>query len=77
MEPMQFDISGGKSHDIIPYMIINLDYKDQVYIGKNTPLVYISDEDTLCEYLEVNEIVESKQGINWVAPSQRKLLLLI
>ena len=38
MEPMQMDNSEGRSCDNIPYLIINLDYKDQVYIGKDTPL---------------------------------------
>ena len=37
-------------------MIINLDYEDQVYIGKNTPLAYIKDEDISWKYLEVNDI---------------------
>ena len=38
LEPKQMDNSEGKSHHTIPYMIINLDYEDPVYIGKNTPL---------------------------------------
>ena len=65
MEPMQMDNTEGKSRDTIPYMIINLDYNDPVYICKDTPIVYIHEEDISCEYLEVNEIVESMQGINW------------
>ena len=36
MEPMQFDNSEGKQQKEIPYMIINLDYNDEVYMGKNT-----------------------------------------
>ena len=39
LEPMQMDNSEGKSHDTIPYMIVNLDYHDVVYIKKDT-LVY-------------------------------------
>ena len=65
MEPMQLNNSEGKSRDTIPYMIINLDYKDQVYIGKDTPIAYVKDEDKLCEYLEVNEIITPEKGINW------------
>ena len=40
-------------------MIINLDYNDPVYICKDTLVAYIHEEDISCEYLEVNEIVES------------------
>ena len=73
MEPIQFDNNEGKSHDTIPYMI-NLDYEDQVYIDKKTPLAYITNEDISCEYLEVNEIIDSTKGINWVAPQDRKIV---
>ena len=65
LELMQMDNTEDKSHDTIPYMIVNLDYHDAVYISKNTPIAYIHDGDILCEYLEVNEVVESTQGINW------------
>ena len=34
MELMQMDNTEGKSHDTIPYMIVNLDYHDPVYIKK-------------------------------------------
>ena len=74
MELMQMDNTEGKSHDTIPYMIINLDYNDPVYICKDTPIAYIHEEDVSCEYLEVNEIVESMQGINWVPPSKHKIV---
>ena len=74
MEPMQMDNTEGKSHDTIPYMIINLDYNDPVYICKDTPIAYIHEEDVSCEYLEVNEIVESMQGINWVPLSKCKIV---
>ena len=65
---MQMNNSKGKSHDTIPYMIVNLDYHDAVYISKDTPIVYIHNEGVLSEYLEVNEFVESAQGINWQPP---------
>ena len=45
-------------------MFVNLDYHDVVYIPKDTPIAYIHDEDISYEYLEVNEVVESTQGIN-------------
>ena len=65
LEPMQMDNIEGKSHDTIPYMIVNLDYHDMLYIKKDTPVAYIHEEDVSCEYLDVNEIVENTQGINW------------
>ena len=34
-----------------------------VYIKKDTLVAYIHEEDVSCEYLEVNEIVGSTQGI--------------
>ena len=58
------DNAEGKSHDSIPYMIVNLDDHDPVYIKKDTPVAQIHEEDISCEYLEVNEVVESTQGIN-------------
>ena len=74
LEPMQMDNTEGKSHDTIPYMIVNLDYHDMVYIKKDTPVAYIHEEDVSCEYLEVNEIVESTQGINWQPPHNCKIV---
>ena len=74
LEPMQMDNTKGKSCDTIPYMIVNLDYHDVVYISKDTPIAYIHDEDVLCEYLEVNEVVESTQGINWQPPHNHKIV---
>ena len=74
MELMQIDNTEGKSHDTIPYMIVNLDYNDSVYIFKDTPIAYIYEEDISCEYLEVNEIVKSMQGINLVPTSKHKIV---
>ena len=68
------DNTEDKSCDTIPYMIINLDYNDPVYICKDTPVAYIQEEDVSCEYLEVNEIMESTQGINWVPPNKCKIV---
>ena len=71
---MQMDNSEGKMLWYYPYMLINLDYKDPVYIGKNTPLAYVKDDNVLFEYLEVNEIVDQVNGINWCPPSKRKIV---
>ena len=36
--------------------------------------IYIHEEDVSCEYLEVNEIIESTQGINWQPPHNHKIV---
>ena len=74
LEPMQMDNTEGKSRDTIPYMIVNLDYHDMVYIKKDTSVAYIHEEDVLCEYLEVNEVDTSTQGINWQPPCNCKIV---
>ena len=74
LETMQMDNTEGKRHDLIPYMIINLDYHDAVYISKDTLVAYIHEEDVSCEYLKVNEVVESTQGINWQPPRKHKII---
>ena len=74
MEPMQMDNSENKSCDTIPYMLINLADVDTIYIGKNTPVAYTKGEDAGCEYLEVNEIIEDIQGINWTPPMNTKMV---
>ena len=45
-----------------------------MYISKNTLVAYIHEEDVSCEYLEVNEVVECKQGINWQPPRKCKII---
>ena len=47
-------------------MIINLDYNDEVYIGKNTHVTYIEEESVECNYIEVCESIESTECCNWV-----------
>ena len=74
MEPMQMDNSENKSYDTIPYMLINLGDVDTIYIGKDTLVAYIKGEDAGCEYLEVNEIIEDIQGINWQPPHACKMV---
>ena len=68
---MQYDNSDGKWQDVIPNMIINLDYDRDIYISKDTVIAYTHEEDTSCEYLEVNEVTESTEFQNWT-PRQRK-----
>ena len=45
LEPMQMDNTEGKSCDTIPYMIVNLDYHDMVYIKRDTLVAYIQEDD--------------------------------
>ena len=48
LEPMQYDNSNGKWQDVIPYMIINLDYDREIYISKDTVIAYTHEEDKSC-----------------------------
>ena len=72
MEPMQMNNSENKSYNTIPYMLINLSNVDTIYIGRDTPIAYMKGEDANCKYLEVNEIIEDVQGINWQPPHTHK-----
>ena len=47
-------------------MIINLDYNDEVYIGKNTHVAYIEEELVECNYIEVCESIETTECQNWM-----------
>ena len=60
LDPMQNDNADGKWQDVIPYIIINLDYDRDIYISKDTVIAYAHEEDSTCEYLEVNEVIESR-----------------
>ena len=55
-------------------MLINLGDIDTIYLGRDTLIAYIKDEDASCEYLEVNEIIEDVRGINWQPPRTRKMV---
>ena len=74
MKPMQMNNSENKSHNTIPYMLINLGDVDTIYIGKDTLVAYIKGEDAGSEYLEVNEIIEGIRGINWQPPCACKIV---
>ena len=74
LEPMQYSNPDGKWQDIIPYMFINLDYDRDIYISKDTIIAYMHEDDKSCEYLEVNEVIESTVFPNWT-PRQRKNII--
>ena len=74
MEPMQYSNPDGKWQDVIPYIVINLEYDRDIYLGKDTVVAYAQEHDKSCEYLEVNEVIESTEFHNWT-PRQRKSLI--
>ena len=41
MEPMQYNNPDSKWQDVIPYMIINLKYDRNIYLGKDTVMAYV------------------------------------
>ena len=56
---MQYNIPDGKWQNVIPFMVINLEYDRDIYLGKDTIVAYAQEEDKSCEYLKVNEVMES------------------
>ena len=55
---MQYNNPDGKWLEDIPYMVINLEHDRDIYLGKDTIVVYSREEDKTCDYLEINEIME-------------------
>ena len=75
LEPMQYNNINGKWQEEIPYMIINLEYDKDIYLGKDTVMAYAQEEDKTCKYLEVNEIIELSR-IQKIGPLQKVRALL-
>ena len=48
LEPMQYNNPDGKWSENIPYMVINLEYGKDVYLGKDTIVAYAREEDKSC-----------------------------
>ena len=74
LEPMQYDNSEGNWQDVIPYMIINLDYDRDIYISKDTVMAYAQEEDKSCEYLEINEVIEFTEFRNWTPRQSQNIV---
>ena len=74
LEPMQYNNPDGKWQEEIPYMIINLEYDKDIYLGKDTIVAYAWEENKTCEYLEVNEIVESTEFRNWTLTKVKSII---
>ena len=54
-------------------MIINLEYYKGIYLSKDTVVAYAQEEEKTCEYLEVNEIVESAEFRNWTSTKGKSI----
>ena len=74
LEPIQFNNPNGKWQEDMPYMLINLEYDRDIYLGKDTIMVYAQEEDKTCEYLEVNEVVESTEFRNWTSRKGKSII---
>ena len=70
---MQYNNPNSKWQEEIPYMIINLEYDKDIYLGKNTIVAYAQEEDKTCEYLEVSEIVELAEFRNWTSTKGKSI----
>ena len=71
---MQHNNHEGKWQEEIPYMIINLKYEKDIYLGRDTIIAYTWEEDKTCKYLEVNEIVESTEFRNWTSTKGKNII---
>ena len=74
LEPMQFNNPNGKWQKDMPYMIINLEYDRDIYLGKDTIVAYAWEEDKTCKYLEVNEVIESTEFRNWTPRKGKSII---
>ena len=48
---MQFNNPNGKWQEEMSYMISNLEYGKDIYLGKDTVVVYAQEEDKTYKYL--------------------------
>ena len=71
---MQYKNPDGKWQEEIPYIIINLEYNKDIYLGKDTIVAYAWEEDKTCEYLKVNEIRESAEFKNWISTKGKSIV---
>ena len=71
---MQYNNPDSKWLEDIPYMIINLEYDKDIYLGKDTIVAYAWEKDKTCKYLEVNEIIESTELKNWTSTKDKCII---
>ena len=74
LEPIQYKNPNSKWQEEIPYLIINLEYDKDIYLGKDTIVAYAQEEDKTCEYLEVNETIESAEFTNWTSAKGKGII---
>ena len=74
LEPMQFNNPNGKWQKYMPYMIINLEYDRDIYLGKDTIMAYAWEKDKTCEYLEINDVIESTEIRNWTPRKGKSII---
>ena len=72
---MQYNNPNSKWQEVIPYMIINLEYDRDIYLGKDTAMAYAWVEDKTCEYLEVNEALSPQSTETGLQGRQRKSIV--
>ena len=71
MEPMQYTNPDGDWQEEMPHIIINLKYDRDIYLSKDTIMVYAWEEDKTCKYLEV---IESKEFRNWTPRKGKSII---
>ena len=71
---MQYNNPDSKWQEEIPYMIINLEYDRDIYLGKNIIVAYAREEDKTCKYLEINEVIESTEFRNWTPRTGKSII---
>ena len=74
LEPMQFNNPDGKWQKEMSYMIINLEYDRDIYLGKDIIMANAWEEDKTSEYLEVNEVMESTDFRNWTPRKDKSII---
>ena len=74
LEPMQFNNHDGKWQKDMSYMIINLEYDRNIYLGKDTVMAYTQEEDKTCKYQEVKEVIESTEFRNWTPRKGKSII---
>ena len=74
LEPKQINNTDGKWQKDVPYMIINLEYDRDIYLGKDTIVAYAQEEEKTCKYLEANEVIESTEFRNWTPRKGKSII---
>ena len=71
---MQYKNPDGNCQEEISYMIINLEYDKDIYLGKDTVMAYAWEESKTCKFLEVNEISELTEFKKWTSTKGKSII---